>query len=117
VSDVKMNEHALDVVERGEPYDLDLGCVVLIDNEHRTDLASSDNIWIELRLALAHIRDLRATVAAMGAVVEAAEGLHDKADKCVDRPWMGCAIDHGTVLSWLDEVVPNYRAAKARESK
>jgi len=66
------NEHALDVIERGEPYDLDMGCAVLINNEHRTDLASSDTIWVELRMALAHIRDLRSSLASTNSALTAA---------------------------------------------
>lgn len=44
-------------------------------------------------------------------VVRAAMGLYDKAQNCVDRPWMGCPIDHGTVDSWLYESIDALRAA------
>lgn len=63
-----------------------------------------------LKLARA-VLELAARVEKMERVCEAACELHDRADKCIDQPWMGCATDHSRVLSWLSDPVEAYRAA------
>lgn len=46
----------------------------------------------------------------MAKVVDAACGLLDRAEKCHDRSYMGCAMDHGTIETWLYDEVTAYRA-------
>jgi hypothetical protein len=52
-------------------------------------------------------------LAALRKVAEAACGLFDAAEKCSDRPWMGCPMDHSSVTSWLYDAIDAYRAWKA----
>ncbi len=61
--------------------------------------------FAQLIVALADERDRAVTLA------DAACGLFDRADKCSDRPWMGCPMDHSTIESALYDEVHVYRAA------
>lgn len=76
------------VVDVGcEPSALCFGCSV----DMLTDLARA------LLLVLPAVRD--------------AIGLYDKAQKCSDRPYMGCPMDHSTIDSRLYDSVEKLRAA------
>jgi len=55
--------------------------------------------------------DLARAVLAMVPVVRDAMSLYDRAQSCVDRPWMGCPIDHSTIDSAFWDSIDKLRAA------
>jgi hypothetical protein len=50
-----------------------------------------------------------AECARMRPVFEAACRIVDKARTCVDRPWMGCSMDHDTIESYLGDEIDGAR--------
>lgn len=63
-------------------------------------------VWLATKQNLEAERD------AMRVLCETAAKLLDKAEKCHDRPYMGCAMDHGCIESWLYDEVAAWRAAR-----
>ena len=59
----------------------------------------------------APIVELARFVIAAVPVVRDAMSLYDRAETCVDRPWMGCAMDHSDISCALGEAIDALRAA------
>lgn len=49
-------------------------------------------------------------------VARDALALYERAEKCHDRPWMGCAMDHSSIESALYDSAEAMRAALAKET-